>query len=30
MNDAVTAQDPGTDLYLSPQLDAEQLALLRR
>jgi thioredoxin reductase (NADPH) len=30
MNDAATAPDPGTDPFLSPQLDAEQVALLRR
>lgn len=30
MNDTMTAQDPGKDPYLSPALDAEQLALLRR
>jgi thioredoxin reductase (NADPH) len=29
-NDTMTAQDPGQDPYLSPALDAEQLALLRR
>jgi thioredoxin reductase (NADPH) len=30
MNDTMTAQDPGRDPYLSPVLDAEQLALLSR
>jgi CRP-like cAMP-binding protein len=30
MNDTMTAQDPGKDPYLSPALDAEQLALLSR
>jgi thioredoxin reductase (NADPH) len=30
MNDTMTAQDPGKDPYLSPALDAEQLALLCR
>ena len=30
MNDTMTAEDPGKDPYLSPALDAEQLALLRR
>jgi thioredoxin reductase (NADPH) len=30
MNDTVMARDPGTDPYLSPPMDAEQLALLRR
>src|ERR1700722_7996519 len=30
MNDTVTAQDPGADPYLSPAIDADQLALLRR